>query len=65
SNNGGYIVVYFVVILLVFFLLDHFVFEGKILAYIRSFFSEEKETEIPPEHVPESRGFEGRSEEDL
>lgn len=65
SNNGGYIVAYFVVILLVFFLLDHFVFEGKMLAYIRSFFSEEKEIETPREYVPESRGFEGRSEEDL
>ncbi|GAI57844.1 unnamed protein product, partial [marine sediment metagenome] len=64
SNNGGYIVIYFVITLLIVFLLDHFAFNGKLLAYIRSYFYE-KETETPPEYVPESRGFEGRSEEDL
>jgi hypothetical protein len=65
KNNGGYIVVGFVIILLVIFLLDHFLFEGRFLAYIRSYFSEEEETETPSENVPESRGFEGRSIEDI
>ncbi|GAI76182.1 unnamed protein product [marine sediment metagenome] len=66
SNNGGYIVVYFVVVLLIVFLLDHFLFEGRLLKYIRSYcYTEEKETEIPLEKVPESQGFLGRSEEDL
>ncbi|MBA7545571.1 hypothetical protein ES705_37940 [subsurface metagenome] len=64
GHNGGYIVVWFVVALLVLFLLDHFVLEGKILAYIRSYFSEEEEAEIPPEKVPELTGFEGRALED-
>ncbi len=69
SNNGGYIVVGFVIILLVIFLLDHFVLEGKLLAYIRSYFSEEKEIETPlenvPENTPELTGFEGRKIEDI
>ena len=64
GHNGGYIVVWFVVALLVLFLLDHFVLEGKILTYIRSYFSEEEETETPPENVPEITGFEGRYLED-
>ncbi|GAI28072.1 unnamed protein product, partial [marine sediment metagenome] len=63
-NSGGSIVVFFVLALLIIFLLDHFAFNGKLLAYIRSYFYEE-EKEIPLAKVPETQGFEGRSEEDL
>lgn len=65
TNNGGNIVVGFVIILLVIFLLDHFAFEGKLLAYIRSYFYEEEIKEISQEQPPEPRGFEGRNIEDL
>jgi hypothetical protein len=69
SNNGGYIVVWFIIALLVIFLLDHFVLEGKLLAYIRSYFSEEKEPEEKEEIIEEEKnktfGFENRSLETL
>lgn len=67
TNTGGYIVVWFVVTLIVLFLLDHFVFEGKMLAYIRSYFSkepEEREEKVNEEEY-KTFGFEGRSLEEI